>query len=91
MGGVNGVSNMRGGAGAPGFRPIVGQILSQDSTSITVKLPDGSSKIVMFSDTTPINKTALGSKTDLTTGTGVRIIGTTNSDGSVTAQDIQLN
>lgn len=88
-GGVAGSSNSR--AGGQAFRPIVGEILSQDATSLTVKLVDGSSKIIMFSDTTPVNKTAVGTKADLAVGTSVRVIGTTNSDGSVTAQDIQIN
>ncbi len=70
---------------------VMGEILSQDDKSITVKLTDGSSKIVLLSGTTEINKTATGSASDLKTGEKVAVFGQTNSDGSVTAQSVQLN
>lgn len=81
-----------------GTRPVRGEIISQDNEqssssikSITVKLQDGSSKIVLFSNTTSINKAAQGSKDDLKVGEQVLVLGSENSDGSVTAQNIQLN
>lgn len=74
-----------------GFRPVVGEILSKDDKSITVKLVDGSSKIVLFSQTTSINKAEQVDATALVAGETVRVFGLTNPDGSVTAQDIQLN
>ncbi len=78
--------------GANGSGGIVaGDIISQDEKSITVKMPDGSSKIVLLSATTAINKQATGSASDLKAGEKVAVFGTTNSDGSVTAQNIQLN
>ena len=70
---------------------LVGQITNQDDKSITVKLMDGSSKIVILSGSTSINKQATGSKDDLKTGIRIAVFGKTNSDGSVTAQNIQLN
>lgn len=76
---------------AQGFRPVNGEIISTDDKSITVKLQDGSSKIVILSDTTAINKSAEGSRDDLKTGEKIGVFGTENSDGSVTAQNIQLN
>ncbi len=72
-------------------RPVSGDIISADQNGITVKLTDGSSKIVLVSDSTMINKTDPGTKTDLTVGQKVMVIGTANSDGIVTAQNIQLN
>ncbi len=77
--------------GANGLRPVVGQILSMDANSITVKLQDGSSKIVILSDSTRIEKTSPALKTDLTNGATVSAFGTANSDGSITAQNVQLN
>ena len=87
--GVRGSNQQR--FGGQGFRPVVGQIISQDDKSITVKLSDGSSKIVLFSSGTVINKTTTGLLTDLKVGENVGVFGTTNPDGSVTAQSIQLN
>lgn len=74
-----------------GFRPINGEIISTDDKSITVKLTDNSSKIVLLTDTTAINKSSEGSKEDLKVGKKVVVFGTENSDGSITAQSIQLN
>lgn len=74
-----------------GNRPIVGDIISADDKSITVKLLDGSSKIVLLSTTSELTKTASATKTDLVAGAKVGVFGTTNADGSVTAQTIQLN
>ena len=77
--------------GRMGFRPVAGEIISKDDKSITVKLQDGGSKIVLFSDSTSINKASEGSKDDLRTGEQVAVFGQENSNGSVTAQNIQLN
>jgi hypothetical protein len=74
-----------------GVRPVSGEIISQDENSITVKSEDGSSKIVILSETTTINKASQGTKEDLKTGEKVAIFGKENSDGSVTAQNVQLN
>ncbi len=76
---------------ANSMRPVVGEILSMDDKSITVKLQDGSSKIVLLPDTATYSKTDTGSKADLKVGGKVGVFGTTNSDGSVTAQTVQEN
>ena len=73
------------------LRPLVGEILSKDDKSVTVKMQDGSSKIVMLSATTVINKAEKVDAGALAVGETIRVFGTTNPDGSVTAQDIQLN
>jgi hypothetical protein len=78
---------VRGGLGGA----TVGEIVAMDANSITVKLQDGSSKIVNLSGSTTYSKTDSGSKSDLKTGTRVAAFGTSNSDGSITAQNIQLN
>lgn len=74
-----------------GARPVTGEIIGQDDKSITVKMQDGSSKIVILSAQTVINKAATGTKSDLKTGERIAAFGTENSDGSVTAQTVQLN
>lgn len=74
-----------------GNRPVSGQITEASDKSITVKLQDGSSKIIILSDSTTINKADTAVKSDLTTGQTVAVFGQTNQDGSVTAKSIQLN
>lgn len=73
------------------FRPVNGQILSAGNNTITVKLSDGSSKVVILTSSTQINKAAQGTAADLQVGSTVAVIGLANSDGSVTAQSVQLN
>ena len=77
--------------GNSSFRPVMGEIISSDENGITVKLDDGSSKIVVVSDKTTINKSDTGTMADLKTGEKVAAFGSQNSDGSITAQNIQLN
>src|SRR5579884_3058200 len=56
FGGANGARRFGNGNGGATF----GQIVSADPTSITVKLQDGSSKIVNISSSTKIMKTTTG-------------------------------
>lgn len=74
-----------------GGRQTIGEITSQDDKSITVKMQDGSSKIVLLSDTTKFVKAIDGNKDDLKVGETVAIFGVTNSDGSLSAENVQLN
>lgn len=96
-GGPGGTMMFRNGNGTGnggtrgGFRPVAGTIIKADDTSITVSLPDGSSKIVLVSDKTTVNKATEVSKSDLTVGTRVAVFGNANNDGSINAQNIQLN
>jgi hypothetical protein len=80
--------NNRGGNG---FRQTIGEIISADDKSITVKLTDGSSKIVLFSNSTVINQATVATKSDLKLGTKVAVMGDQNTDGSVTGRNIQIN
>lgn len=73
-----------------GFRPVSGEIIDRSEKSITVKLNDNSSKIILFSDKTAINKASQGTQEDLKTGEKVMVFGQENNDGSITAQNIQL-
>lgn len=87
-GNTNGTQNRQRLTG--GFRPVAGEILTANDTSLTVKLTDGSSKIIILS-TAPITNTAQATKADLKVGTKVMVVGTENSDGSITAISLQLN
>lgn len=81
-----------GGRGNNGTnRPVAGEIQSVDAQGITVKMQDGSSKIVIVPDSAQINEATTSSKQSLSQGKRVVVFGSTNSDGSVTAQNIQLN
>ena len=82
--------NIANGQAAGGFRPVNGTILSIDDKSLTVKLADGSSKIIILTDTTQINKATDANLQDLTVGESVNLFGPQNDDGTITAQTIQV-
>lgn len=92
LGGQNFGANMRTGfrAGRLGQEFINGEIIAKDEKSLTVKLRDGGSKIVFFSDSTEIGKFVNGDLGDLEIGKTIIVNGKTNSDGSITAESIQL-
>lgn len=69
---------------------IDGEILSKDDNSITVKLKDGGSKIIIFSNSTNVLKSTQVTLNDINVGDNVIISGKANSDGSVIADSIQI-
>jgi hypothetical protein len=89
----------RGTRGAGAFSgATIGQIISKDATSITVQLmtvgagsttPVGS-KIVFLDSNTKITKQTSGTMSDLAVGTNVSVTGTANTDGSISAQAVQI-
>lgn len=89
--GTGGIRNGTNGANRAAFRPVSGSIISSDDKSITVKMADGSSRIVFLAGNTVIDQNSTAAKADLKVGQNVAVIGQQNADGSVTAQSIQLN
>ena len=78
------------GTRAAGSGFTSGKIVSSDATSVTIQMQNGSSQIVFYSPTTQIMKSTSGSAADLAAGTNVMISGSTNADGSLTANSIQI-
>ena len=69
---------------------VSGEILSRDDKSVTVKLVDGGSKIVFLSGSATISKSTEGTVSDLEVGKQIMVNCSVGSDGSVTAQSIQI-
>lgn len=88
FGAIGQSGGVRGTQANGGF--ATGEIISKDEKSITIELQDDGSKIVFFSDNTPIMKTASSTPQDLVSGEFVTVTGTTNQDGSISAQSIQI-
>jgi hypothetical protein len=78
----------RGGRG--GGNMVIGSIIANDGTTITVKTSNGSTKMVLFSGSTTISKTETGSASDLKVGQEVSVTGSTNTDNTVTATRISV-
>ena len=91
QGGFQGAAGGRGARAGAGGGFAAGSIVSKDSTSITIQLGQGGgTRIVLISPSTEVGKMVTGSSTDLNTDESVTVQGTSNSDGSLTAQTIQI-
>lgn len=82
---TRGVNGVRGGGGF-----AAGSVTAKDAQSITLQLPNGNSEVVFYSPSTSIIKPSPASINDVAVGTNVTVGGTQNSDGSVTADTIQI-
>ncbi|HTP56752.1 MAG TPA: hypothetical protein VMJ72_00535 [Candidatus Paceibacterota bacterium] len=81
-----------GGTGARGgFGGAVnGDVVSVDAQGFTVSIQGGGSKVVIVPASATVMKSTAGALSDVSVGTHVTVIGAVNSDGSVTAQTIQI-
>ncbi len=82
----------RGGMGGGGMRGngASGEIISKDAKSITVKLRAGGSKLILIDAKTQYKKLGDAKLDDMAIGKQIQVTGDANSDGSVTAQIVQL-
>lgn len=81
--GANGANGGRGGA-------TVGTVQSVNGNTISVTDQQGQSKTITLNAATTITKSATGSAADITTGQTIIVRGTANSDGSTTAQSVNI-
>jgi hypothetical protein len=87
--------NAAGGTGAGGQgagaarRGVTGTIEKVEGNLLTVSSTQGETVTVQLADDTPIQKTVAGSKSDLTVGANVLVVGT-RSGNNVAPTDIQL-
>jgi uncharacterized protein YneF (UPF0154 family) len=69
---------------------ILGEVISKDEKSLTIKLPDGSTRIVFLSESTQILKSVQGNIQDIEIGKQVIVSGEQTTEGFLTAKTIQI-
>jgi hypothetical protein len=77
--------------GPSGQNNASGEVTKIDDSSITIKTPNGGSKLIMISDSTTYKQLADSDKSKLQVGSQVIIDGESNSDGSITGKTISIN
>lgn len=86
----NGINGMQKGQRNFGGM-VAGEILSMDDKSITLKNRDGGSRIILLSASTTIQKSILGTLSDLKVGEQISVLGKADVSGTVTAQSVQTS
>lgn len=69
---------------------VSGELIKKDDGSLSLKTRDGSSKLVLITSSTKAFKMSEATMSDFSEGQNLMVIGKQNSDGSVTAQTVQL-
>ncbi|MDD5438287.1 MAG: DUF5666 domain-containing protein [Patescibacteria group bacterium] len=69
---------------------VSGELIKMDNGSMSIKLRDGSSKLVLTTPSTEAVKMASTTLDTLKVGENVIVSGTANADGSLTAQTVQV-
>ena len=68
----------------------LGTVLSSSGSTLTIKLTNGNTEIIYTGSNTSYSQVSKISSSSITNGATIRIIGTKNSGGSVTAKKIIL-
>ncbi len=69
---------------------FAGQVSAISGSDITLQLPNGNSEVVLYSSSTPVTEPTNVSISKVATGSNIVVMGTQNSDGSVTASSIEI-
>lgn len=69
---------------------INGEVKEIKDNILTIGVGDEGSKLVLFSDSTQVQKTTSGDIEDIKLGIRVVVTGSENQDGSITARSIQI-
>ncbi|MEI6690564.1 MAG: hypothetical protein WCL07_02325 [bacterium] len=92
MGGNTGnIVGQNTNGGMMGRGAVTGEVTAKDDKSITVKMNDGSSRIVIVGTSTTYSESAEAKADKVIVGSKVAVFGTTTVDGTTTATSIELN
>jgi hypothetical protein len=70
---------------------VSGQIISRDATSMTVKLPDGNTRIVFLGANLEVTAYSSSTQAALVVGSHVRVSGETADAGALTARRVDIS
>ena len=85
--GGGGTGGAGGGAGRGG---TIGTVKSVDGNTITITTANGGTATVTIGSSTTVTKSETGSVSDITPGENIVVRGTTGTDGTTTAQSINV-
>ena len=79
------------GGGMMGRGAVTGEVTAKDDKSITIKMNDGSSKIVILGSNITYTESTTAKPESVSIGSKVAVFGTTTADGTTTATSVELN